>query len=100
MNSIKNLGSYFLKHLEIFQKQCKLYLNDLLLNIEIISKFSLLNQNDIFQFVVEHLNSCNIINLIDCESLLSILGYYNEYYPNYYCCDEHQNFLLKKRKKE
>ena len=99
LNLIKDLGSYLLKHSEIFQKQCKLYLNDLILNIKIISKFSLLNQNDIFQFVVKHLNSSNIINLIDCESLLSILGYYNEYYSNFYCCDEHQNFFFESKKK-
>ena len=99
MNSIKYLGSYLLKNSEMFPEQCKLYLNNLLFNIKIISKFSLSNQNIIFQFLVENLNSLNLINLIECDNLFSIIGFYNEYYQNYYCCEEHKNFFGENKNK-
>ena len=99
MNSIKYLASYLLKNSEMFQEQCKIYINNLLFNIKIISKFSLSNQNIFFQFLLELLNSQNFINLIDCDKLLSIIGYYNESYQNYYCCEEHQTFFGEKRNK-
>jgi hypothetical protein len=99
MNSIKCLASYLLKNSEMFQEQCKLYINNLLFNIRIISKFSLANQNIIFQFMLEYLKSQNAINLIECDKLLSIIGYYNECYQNYYCCEEHQTFYGEKKNK-
>ena len=99
MNSIKYLGSYLLKNSEMFPEQCKLYLNNLLFNIKIISKFSLSNQNIIFQFLVENLNTLNLINLIECDNLFSIIGFYNEYYQNYYCCEEHKNFFGENKNK-
>ena len=98
LNSIEYLGSYLLTNSDKFQNQCKLYLNNILLNIKIIKNFSLTNQNDIFEFIVKHLKSFNFVNLINCESFFSIIGYYNEYYQNYYCCEEHQTFFGEKKK--
>ena len=98
LNSILYLGSYLLKNSDKFQNQCISYLNNLLLNIKIIKNFSLTNQNDIFEFIVKHLNSSNFANLINCERLFAIIGYYNEYYQNYYCCEEHQTFFGEKKK--
>ena len=99
MYSFIDLGSYLLNNINKFPKQCKSYLNNLLLNIKIIIKFSLINQNMIFDFIAKHLNSINTDNLIEYDNLFSILGYYNEYYKNYYCCEEHQNFYAEKTKK-
>ena len=99
MYSFIDLGSYLLNNADKFPKQCKSYLNNVLFNIKIITKFSLINQNTIFDFIGKHINSINIDNLIEYDNIFSILGYYNEYYKNYFCCEEHQNFYGEKMKK-
>ena len=94
-----DLCDYLLNNAEKIPNQSKSYLNNLLLNIKIITKFPFTNQNMILDFVAKHLNSVNVENLIDYENIFSVIGYYNEYYNNYLCCEEHQTFYDEKIKK-
>ena len=96
MYSFLDLCSYLLNNFDKFQTQCESYLNNLLLNIKIMTKFSLSNQNIIFDFIAKHINSINSENIIDYENLFAIMGYYNEFYQSYFCCEEHQAFFGEK----
>ena len=101
-NSFLDLGAYLIYNSKKFPNQCKSYLNNILLNLKIITKFSLSEQFKIFEFIEKYLNSqndINIQNLFDYENLLSIIGYYNEHYQNYLCCEEHQKLYGEKKKK-
>ena len=96
MYSLLDLSAYLLNNSEKFPNQTKSYLNNILFNIKIITKFSFTNQNMIFDFIAKHLNSINVENIIDYENIFSIIGYYNKYYQNYFCCEEHQIFFGEK----
>ena len=98
MYSLNDLTAHLINNSNKYPKQCKSYLNNLILNIKIIGKFSLQNQNMIFDFVAKHINSVNAENLIDHENLLYLIEYYNEYYKQYFCCQEHQKFYGDKKK--
>lgn len=98
MYSFNDLTAHLINNSNKYPKQCKSYLNNLILNIKIIGKFSLSNQNMIFDFVAKHINSVNADNLIDHENLLFLIEYYNEYYKQYFCCQEHQKFYGDKKK--
>ena len=97
-----SLGEYLLDNSEKFPNQCKSYLNKILLNLKIIIKFSSTEQFKIFEFIEKYVNSKNNINfqnLFDLENLLFIIGYYNEHYQNYFCCEKHQKFYGEKKNK-
>ena len=98
MYSLNDLTAHLINNSNKYPKQCKSYLNNLILNIKIIGKFSLQNQNMIFDFVAKHINSVNAENLIDHQNLLYLIEYYNEYYKQYFCCQEHQKFYGDKKK--
>ena len=82
MNTIINLANYLfnIEKNEIFDKICiKSFLNNFLFNIKIINKFSLKNQNLIFDFISNNITKINTeeILLFNIDNLLFILQYYN-----------------------
>ena len=104
MNTIINLANYLfnIEKNEIFDKICiKSFLNNFLFNIKIINKFSLKNQNLIFDFISNNITKINTeeILLFNIDNLLFILQYYNENYREFFCCDYHQNFYGENNKK-
>ena len=96
MYSLLDLSAYLLNNSEKYPNQTKSYLNNILFNFNIITKFSFANQNMIFDFIAKHLNSINVENLIDYENIFTIIGYYNRFYQNYICCQEHQIYFGEK----
>ena len=79
----------------------KSFLNSFLFNVKIIKKFSLQNQNLIFEFISNNITkiSQEEIPLLNVDNLLFVLQYYNENYKNIFCCDYHQNFYGENNKK-
>ena len=77
------------------------FLNEFLFNIKIIKKFSLQNQNVIFDYISNNIMKLNSeeIFLLNIDSLLFICQYYNENYKNFFCCNYHQNFYSESNKK-
>ena len=70
-------------------------------NVKIIKKFSIKNQNLIFDFVSKNISKINPeeMLLINVDNLLFLLQYYNENYKNFFCCDYHQGFYGETNKK-
>ena len=101
-DEIITLLNYFFNKREICGKICvKSFLNNFLFNIKIINKFSLQNQNLIFDYMSNNIckiNSDDIL-FLNIDNLLFILQYYNENYKNFFCCEYHQNFYGEGNKK-
>ena len=96
-----DLASYLFNNSEKFEKILISFLDNFLFNVKIINKFSLPNQNLIFNFLCENISKININseNNINPDNIIFILQYYNETYKNFFCCDEHKNFYGEKKKK-
>ena len=77
------------------------FLDNFLFNVKIIKKFSIKNQNLIFDFVSKNISKINPeeMLLINVDNLLFLLQYYNENYKNFFCCDYHQGFYGETNKK-
>ena len=101
-DEIINLLNYFFNNSEKCGKICvKSFLNSFLFNIKIINKFSLQNQNLIFDYISNNISKINSddILFLNIDNLLFILQYYNENYKNFFCCEEHQSFYGESNKK-
>ena len=79
----------------------KSFLDSFLFNVKIIKKFSLKNQNLIFNFISNNVTKINSEEslVLNIDNVLFLLQYYNEKYKNFFCCDYHQNFYGERNKK-
>ena len=97
---LKNLGNLLINSNFINkQKICKIFYNQILLNINIIKKFNISQQIKIIEYIYQCLFNNNI-KLIDYNNLIFLIKYCENIYSINYCCKEHFLFIKEITEKE
>ena len=93
INIFKNIGNILLNNNYTKKKEiCKIFFNNIVLNINFIKKLNISQHIKIFQYLYQCITNNNFFDL-DYKNIISIIKYFDNIYQNNYCCKEHFLFI-------
>ena len=92
MTLFLSLGTFLFNNKSKYFSLTEKYLNNILLNVKILQKFSIDCQKVIFEFLYKYLKLNSNDNFILEENFLLILEYFHNNQNSIVCCEQHKNF--------